>query len=83
MMQIEDEAEFVKPGDMIKIPRNARHTIWPTGDGELRALCFATSFQEPGRRFTVCDLPAVQPLEQVNVCKDHPDPPSASARPRN
>ena len=61
IMQIEDEANHVKPGDLVKIPRNARHTIWPTGDEEIRALCFSTSFQAPGERFVPCELPRVEP----------------------
>jgi mannose-6-phosphate isomerase-like protein (cupin superfamily) len=60
-MQIEKETEHVRPGDLIKIPRNARHTIWPTGDEEIRCLAFATSFQKPGERFIPCELPRVEP----------------------
>lgn len=61
VMQIEEEAHIVSPGDLIQIPRNARHTIWPTAENKVRAFCFAVSFQEPGQRYTPCELPRVEP----------------------
>ena len=47
-MQIEYEKRDVGPGDLIHIPRNQVHSIWPTGDEPLRAFCFAVSFMPPG-----------------------------------
>lgn len=64
-MQIESEAHVVRPGDLITIPRNQRHTIWPIGDEEIRALCFSVSFQAPGERFIPCELPRVIPTERA------------------
>ena len=61
VMQVEDEAHVVRPGDLITIPRNARHSIWPTEGNTIRCVCVATSFQERGERFTPCDLPRVEP----------------------
>lgn len=61
VMQVEEEAHVVVPGDLIKIPRNARHSIWPTEGNEIRCLCVAASFQAPGERITPCDLPRVEP----------------------
>lgn len=63
VMQIEMEAANVRPGDLIKIPRNARHTIRATGDKRIHCLAFATSFQKPGERFIPCDLPSVEPAQ--------------------
>jgi quercetin dioxygenase-like cupin family protein len=48
MMQIEKEKREVVPGDLIYIPPNAVHSIWPLGDQPLRALAFAASFLPPG-----------------------------------
>jgi mannose-6-phosphate isomerase-like protein (cupin superfamily) len=61
VMQVEREAHVVIPGDLIRIPRNARHSIWPTEGNSIRCLCVATSFQAPGERFVPCDLPRVEP----------------------
>jgi len=60
VVQIEQEARAVKPGDLIYIPPNAPHTIWPTGGGSIRAFCFAASYQEPGGKgYTPADLAEV------------------------
>jgi mannose-6-phosphate isomerase-like protein (cupin superfamily) len=45
VVQIESEARTVKAGDLVYIPRNQRHTIYPTGKSKIRALCFAVSYQ--------------------------------------
>ncbi|MDQ0867337.1 cupin domain-containing protein [Arthrobacter globiformis] len=63
VMQIEMEAAHVRPGDLIKIDRNARHTIRATGTERIHCLAFATSFQKPGERFIPCELPSVEPAE--------------------
>src|SRR5882672_7791836 len=39
VVQIEEEARRIKPGDLIYIPRNAHHIIYPTGDQKIRAFC--------------------------------------------
>lgn len=62
VVQIENEARNIKPGDLVYIPPNARHLIYPTGDRKIRALCFAASYQpEGGLGYVVCDLEPVQP----------------------
>ena len=63
IVQIEDEARRVRPGHMIHIPRNARHSVWPTGDG-MKGFCFAVSYQEPFEPgYVPCDLPEVPVLD--------------------
>ena len=39
LMRIENEEEYVKPGDAIAIPPGKRHTILNNGDVPLRFLC--------------------------------------------
>jgi mannose-6-phosphate isomerase-like protein (cupin superfamily) len=66
VVQIENEARRVAPGDLIYIPPNQRHTIYPTGKGKIRALCFAASYQPVGGAFyTPVELEAVAPLEEA------------------
>jgi quercetin dioxygenase-like cupin family protein len=44
-MQIEGEETTLSKGDLVHIPRNAVHTIWPSGpDQRFRGLAFAASF---------------------------------------
>jgi quercetin dioxygenase-like cupin family protein len=58
IMQIEKEQQRVKPGDLVCIPRNAVHSIWPASEGEsFRAMAFAVSFQPPGATYTDAELP--------------------------
>jgi quercetin dioxygenase-like cupin family protein len=47
-MRIGAEERDVAPGDLIHIPPNAVHSIWPTEGASFRALAFAVSSQEPG-----------------------------------
>jgi mannose-6-phosphate isomerase-like protein (cupin superfamily) len=64
VVQIEDEARRVAPGDLIYIPPNQRHTIYPTGHGNIRALCFAASYQKIGGDFyTPVELQEVTPSD--------------------
>jgi quercetin dioxygenase-like cupin family protein len=45
MMQIGDEEAKLSKGDLVHIPRNEVHSIWPTGPSErFRGLAFAMSF---------------------------------------
>ncbi len=65
VVQIEDEASHVRPGDLIHIPRNAKHSIWPTTDRGVKAFCFAVSYQEPELPgYTPAELPPVEPAAQ-------------------
>jgi quercetin dioxygenase-like cupin family protein len=58
IMQIEKEQQRVKPGDLVCIPRNAVHSIWPASEAEsFRAMAFAVSFQPPGASYTDAELP--------------------------
>lgn len=60
IVQIEQEAKRVRPGDLIYIPRNAVHTIWPTDGGGVRAFSFSVSYQKPeGNGYVPHDLPEV------------------------
>jgi len=64
VVQIEQEAKRVKPGDLIYIPPNARHVIYPTGDEKIRAFCFSASYQPVGGTgWADVDLPLVQPAD--------------------
>jgi quercetin dioxygenase-like cupin family protein len=47
VVQIEQEAKRVQPGDLIHIPPNQIHSIWPTGDKGVRAVAIAVGWQEP------------------------------------
>jgi mannose-6-phosphate isomerase-like protein (cupin superfamily) len=64
VVQIEEEARRVAPGDLVYITPNAHHTIYPTGNGKIRALCFASSYQAIGGEFyTPVELKDVAPTE--------------------
>jgi mannose-6-phosphate isomerase-like protein (cupin superfamily) len=64
VVQIENEARRVGPGDLVYIPPNQRHTIYPTGSNKIRALCFAASYQPVGGAFyTPVELKDVAPVE--------------------
>lgn len=58
IMQVEDEQRVLRPGDLVHIPRNARHSIWPAREGQsFRAFSFAVSYMAEGESFTPCQLP--------------------------
>ena len=60
VVQIEKEARRVQSGDLVYIPPNAVHTIWPTGGKAVRALSFSVSYQKPGGvGYTSAELPEV------------------------
>jgi quercetin dioxygenase-like cupin family protein len=62
VVQIEDEARRLIPGDLVHIPPNARHSAWTEGEERVRAVAFACSYQEPvGLGYVPCELPDVQP----------------------
>ena len=64
VVQIEREARRVYPGDLIYIPPNTVHAIWPTGEKGVRALSFAASYQQPGGMgYTPAELPEVATTE--------------------
>jgi quercetin dioxygenase-like cupin family protein len=64
IVQIEDEARLLKVGDLVHIPRNARHSIWPTGGKDMRGFCFAISYQEPyDPGYQPCELHEVEVSE--------------------
>jgi quercetin dioxygenase-like cupin family protein len=58
-VQVEQEARLCQPGDFIRIPRNAVHTVH-AGEKGLRALAFSVSYQDPS-------LPAYTPAELPEV----------------
>jgi quercetin dioxygenase-like cupin family protein len=61
VMQVENEQSVLSPGDLIHIPRNAVHSIWPASATEsFRALAFAVSFQPPDATYVDAELPAVE-----------------------
>jgi quercetin dioxygenase-like cupin family protein len=65
VVQIENEARRVAPGDLIYIPPNQRHTVYPTSEQKIRALCFAASYQPVGGKFyTPVELKDVAPKEE-------------------
>jgi quercetin dioxygenase-like cupin family protein len=47
-MQVEGEEAVLTRGDLVHIPRNAVHSIWPTGpSNHFRGLAFAMSYMPP------------------------------------
>jgi quercetin dioxygenase-like cupin family protein len=58
IMQVEDEQRRVTPGDLVHIPRNAVHSIWPAREDEaFRAFAFAVSYMPPGASHAPANLP--------------------------
>lgn len=58
VIQIEDEQRLLAPGDLVHIPRNARHSIWPARAGKsFRAFSFAASFMGEKPQPINCELP--------------------------
>ena len=58
VIQIEDEQKVLRSGDLVHIPRNARHSIWPAKSGSsFRALSFAVSFMGENPKPVNCTLP--------------------------
>ncbi len=57
-MQIESDVQEMTAGDLVRIPRNAVHSIWPTDPkGTFRAFAFAASYQPEGASHTPAELP--------------------------
>ena len=66
VVQIENEAHRIYPGELVHIPPKARHTIWPTTDQGMKGLCFSVSYQEPYEPgYVVADLPEVEVTERA------------------
>ena len=66
IIQIEDEQRLLNPGDLVHIPRNAKHSIWPAVEGKsFRALSFAVRFMGENPEPINCELP--EPREVVTV----------------
>lgn len=64
VVQIEDEARAVHPGDLVYIPRNVVHTVWPTTDEGVRAFSFSVSYQQAGGSgYQPGELPEVAVVE--------------------
>ena len=61
VVQIENEARICRPGDFIRIPRNAVHTGKALEDG-VRGLAFSVSYQDPhGPAYHPAELPEIEP----------------------
>jgi quercetin dioxygenase-like cupin family protein len=46
-MKIEDEVQDIQQGDLIKIPPNAVHSMWPAGDNApIHCFCFAVAVKD-------------------------------------
>jgi quercetin dioxygenase-like cupin family protein len=66
-IQVEQEARICSPGDLIRIPRNAVHTV-RAGKNGVRALAFSVSYQEPrGLGYTPAELPEVHPSDEADA----------------
>lgn len=50
-MQIAEEETAVGPGTLIRIPRNAVHTMWPDDGDRLHVFCFGLSFNKSGSHY--------------------------------
>ncbi len=45
VVQVADEQRKIGPGDLVHIPRNTVHSIWPSREGEsFRAFAFAIAY---------------------------------------
>lgn len=67
VIQIEDEQRLLTPGDLVHIPRNARHSIWPARPGKsFRAFSFAASFMGENPQPINCELPAPKNVVKVD-----------------
>lgn len=65
VVQIEQEARRVHPGDLVYIPRNAVHAV-PSGENGVCAFSFSVSYQKPeGIGYTPAELPEVSTFEQA------------------
>lgn len=63
VVQVEDEQRLLSPGDMVHIPRNAGHSIWPAKEGDsFRAFSFAVSYMGEDAGDTPCELPPARNL---------------------
>lgn len=63
IVQIDREARYVHPGDLIYVPRNAVHTV-ETEEEAVRAFSFSVSYQEPaGTGYTPAALARVEPSQ--------------------
>ena len=62
VVQVEDEQRTLKPGDLVLIPPNAAHSIWPAREGEsFRGFAFAVSYMPADSTgHVVCELPPVR-----------------------
>jgi mannose-6-phosphate isomerase-like protein (cupin superfamily) len=61
-IQIESEVREITMGDLVRIPRNAVHSIWPTDpNGTFRAFAFAVSYQPDGATYAPAELPEPSP----------------------
>ncbi|MFC9359909.1 cupin domain-containing protein [Rhodococcus sp. NPDC057014] len=66
IVQVNDQQSLLMPGDLLRIPRNAPHSIWPAREsGSFRALSFAVSFMPENTEPTVCELP--EPRNRIVV----------------
>ena len=66
VIQIEDEQRLLKAGDLVRIPRNAAHSIWPARAGKsFRAFSFAASFMGENPQPVNCELPKPKNLVVV------------------
>ncbi|MFD1211161.1 cupin domain-containing protein [Arthrobacter sp. GCM10027362] len=49
-MRVDDEISTLNPGDLVRIPPNAIHSIWPANDGEpITALAMGFSYMPADR----------------------------------
>ncbi|MDF3310626.1 cupin domain-containing protein [Rhodococcus sp. T2V] len=48
-MQVGEETTQLAPGDLVRIPPNAVHSIWPVGDGAIDALAIGFSYMPEDR----------------------------------
>jgi mannose-6-phosphate isomerase-like protein (cupin superfamily) len=58
IVQVGTEQKLLIPGDLLHIPRNEPHSIWPAVEGEsFRALSFAVSYMKKVPGDINCELP--------------------------
>jgi hypothetical protein len=52
MMRVGDETAALSPGDLVRIPPNEIHSIWPIGDSAIEALAVGFSYMLADRVVT-------------------------------
>jgi|GEM_PF-294318 len=68
IIQIDDEQRLLVPGDLVRIPPNAPHSIWSaSSEKPFRALSFAVSYMTEVPGDINCELPEPKKVVEVSA----------------